>query len=423
MAALCVACSAQPSAPTGCKGTPNPYTPKASNATFIQSVPNGKLYIDYGVTPPMRIVHLWGSAYEMGFATGSLLAADLQVFIPQVMAYFEQTAGDSFPKDTPSWLLNIIEKYGVPLALDWTYEMTKPYTPKHYDDELAGLAAGARINLRELRRLNMIPELIKAACSMVGAWGPAIAESRVGSTLYQLRALDWETKGPFQDYPVVMVYHTEDQTTKQPTYDFATLGWTGFVGALTGYSSANVGICEKYWGGYNGTYIEAGYPFPYVLRDILQFDGDVQTAYERIQEARRTCAIFVGLGDSKTNQFRAVEYSHTYLDIFSDKDYPDYKNHPRMDGLVYIDKHFQPSHDPCLGAALAERYGQVDELGLIYAASMHQTGDTHAAVYDYARNFMYVSSASSASTPPIIPAYNRQFLKLDLTQLWAETKP
>lgn len=410
------------SAPVGCKGTPNPYAPKTLNATFIHAVPNGKLYIDYGVTPPMRIVHVWGTPYEMGFATGSLLASDLQTFLPKVMTYFEGQAGDSFPKDTPKWLLDLIEKHGVPLALDWTYEMTKAFTPKHYEEELAGLAAGSRVDLRELRRLNMIPELIKAACSMVGAWGPAITDARAGSTLFQLRALDWDIDGPFNDNPVVMVYHAAGETV-QPTYNFATLGWTGFVGALTGFSSANVGICEKYWGGYNGTYIAAGYPFPYVLRDILQFDGDIETAYNRIENAQRTCAIFVGLGDSKTSQFRAVEYSHTYLEKYNDQDYPLYKNHPRMNGLVYIDKHFQPSSDPCLGSALASRYGQVDELALIYAASMHQTGDNHAAVYDYARNFMYVASASSATTPPIIPAYNRQFLKLDLTQLWAESKP
>lgn len=409
-------------APAGCKGTPNPYTPKPLNATFIRSSTNGKLYMDYGVNPPIRIVHVWGTPYEMGFATGSLLSAELKSFLPKVMDYFETSAGDSFPKDTPTWLLNLIEKHGVPLALDFTYEMTKPYTPSHYEEELSGIAAGAGISLKEIRRLNMIPELIKASCSMVGAWGPAIKNARIGSTLYQLRALDWDTKGPFNDNPVVMVYHAQGQGEK-PSYDFATLGWTGFVGALTGYSSANVGICEKYWGGYNGTYIESGYPFPYVLRDILQFDGDIESAFKRIQDARRTCAIFVGLGDSKSHQFRAVEYSHSYLDIFNDKDYPDYKGHPRMDGLVYIDKHFQPSYDACLGNALAEKYGQVDESALIYAASMHQTGDNHAAVYDYSRNFMYVASASSATTPPVIPAYNRQFLKLDLDALWAEKKP
>ena len=400
-----------------CPGTPNKLTPSDSNATFVRSVQNGKLYIDYSVQPPMRIVHAWGSSLEMGVAIGSLLKNDLQVFLPKVLDYFETTAADSFPKDTPKWILDIIEKYGVPFALDMTYKMTKAFTPRHFEDEIAGIAAGAGVDINMLRRLNMIPELIKASCSMVGAWGPAIAQTENGSTLYQLRALDWDIHGPFNDYPAVMIYHPTDGVP------FATLGWTGFVGALTGYSSSNVGICEKYWGGYNGTYFDEGYPFHYLLRDILQFDPDTSAAMNRIIHADRTCAIFIGLGDSDTNQFRAVEYSHDIVNFFSDKSYPRYPGHPGAQGLVYIDKHFQPSRDPCLGSALLANYGQLDTDHLILAASLHQTGDNHAAVYDFARNLMYVSSASSAQTPPVIPAYNRRFLKLDLNKLWAESKP
>jgi hypothetical protein len=401
----------------GCPGTPNTMAPLTSNATFVRSVPNGKLYMDFSVQPPLRIVHAWGSASEMGFAIGGLLRQELQDFLPKVLAYFETTAADSFPKDTPKWILDIVEKYGVPFALDMTYQMTKAFTPTHFEEELAGIASGSGVSLKELRRLNMIPELIKASCSMVGAWGPAISQTAPGSTLYQLRALDWDTNGPFNDYPAVMVYHPTDGVP------FATLGWTGFVGALTGYSASNVGICEKYWGGYNGTYFDEGYPFHYLLRDILQFDPDISAAENRIMHADRTCAIFIGLGDNDSNQFRAVEYSHDTVNFYSDKSYPRYPGHPGASGLVYIDKHFQPSHDPCFGNALLANYGNLDANHLILAASLHRTGDNHAAVYDYARNLMYVSSASSAQTPPVIPAYNRRFVKFDLNKLWAEPMP
>jgi hypothetical protein len=401
----------------GCRGTPNPFTPLVSNATFVRSVANGKLYLDRSVNPPIRIVHAWGSAFEMGLATGQLLAEDLAVFLPRVMTYFEGQAGDAFPKDTPKWILDLVEQYGVPFALDMTYQMTKPFTPAHFEEELKSIAQGSGLPVSLFRRLNMIPELIKASCSMVGAWGPAIAQTEEGSTLFQLRALDWDTDGPFNDFPAVMVYHPSEGVP------FATLGWTGFVGGLTGYSSSNVGICEKYWGGYNGTYFDEGYPFHYLLRDILQFDTDTSAAMNRIIHAQRTCAIFVGLGDSDTHQFRAVEYSHDSVSMYSDKSFPRYPGHPGAMGLVYVDKHFQPSHDPCLGSVLLSNYGHLDTNHLILAASLHQTGDNHAAIYDFSKNFMYVASASSASTPPVIPAYNRPFLQLDLNKLWAETKP
>jgi hypothetical protein len=72
----------------------------------------------------------------------------------------------------------------------------------------------------------MIGELTKGACSLVGAWGDAVA----GGRLLQMRvricvcefaywrvcvfvwlrkeqALDWDTQGPYKNYAAVMIYH------------------------------------------------------------------------------------------------------------------------------------------------------------------------------------------------------------------------
>jgi hypothetical protein len=56
----------------------------------------------------------------------------------------------------------------------------------------------------------------------------------------------------------------------------------GFIGSITGYSSAPVGICEKVWIGYNGTDSRRGIPFHFLLRDILQFDADINAALTRM---------------------------------------------------------------------------------------------------------------------------------------------
>merc|ERR1711862_469457 len=147
----------------------------------------------------------------------------------------------------------------------------------------------------------MIPELIKAHCSMVGAWGNAITNTT--GSIYQLRALDWSTNGPFQKFPQVTVYHPTDDDG----HSFAVLTWTGFIGAITGYSSSSV-----------------------------------------------------GLGDNTINQFRAVEYSHDYVRVGDDKNFPEWNYHPSMSNVVYIDKHKQPSSDPCLGSLLEQHYANID---------------------------------------------------------------
>jgi len=70
---------------------------------------------------------------------------------------------------------------------------------------------------------------------------------------------------------------TLTHTNKQPNMTLA-----GFIGSLTGYSSAPVGICEKVWLGYNGTSSRRGIPWNFLLRDILQFDADINAAVSRM---------------------------------------------------------------------------------------------------------------------------------------------
>jgi len=293
--------------------------------------------------------------------------------------------------------------------------LTYDYTPDHWFEELRGFADGSGIDYSTIVQLHMIPELTQAACTLSGAWGPASS----GSTLYQLRALDWSTNGPFQTVPAVIVYHPN----KDDGHEFAILGWSGWMAALTGISSSPVGICEKVWYGYTGELSRSGYPWHYLLRDILQYDTNIDDAISRIATATRTCAIFVGLGDPD-NGFRAVEYAHDNVTVLDDRNFPSWPNHFKAPGVVYVDKHAQPSSNQCVGSILQQFYGKIDATTYInYVVPMHQTGDMHIGVYDYGNNLFYVSNASPWVNNTCIPAYQRPFIQLDLTTLFSHPPP
>jgi hypothetical protein len=66
------------------------------------------------------------------------------------------------------------------------------------------------------------------------------------------------------------------------------------LGSFTGISNKPIGICEKVWLHYNGSSTTFGQPWHFVLRDILLWDQSVAAAVARIQNASRTCSIFVG---------------------------------------------------------------------------------------------------------------------------------
>jgi hypothetical protein len=363
----------------------------------------------------------------MGVAQGQLLREQINFLIPSFYTYVEETLS-TLPilKDLPASILEKIATVGANLALDWELLETGPFIPRHFWEEMTGLAEGAGLPAQEIYRIHMFPELIKAHCSMFGAWGQATANGAGG--LVQLRSLDFGTDNPFRMVPVLAVYHPNNGQGSK----YAHLTFAGFLGAFTGYGE-NTAICEKLWDGenYNGTSKRAGLPWNFMLRDILQFDKTIEDARQRMENAHRTCPIFVGVGDHQSGTFNSFEYSYSVIRQFNDTtSFPGYApmspQHPLFNDLVYIDKHTQPSGDPCMASLLQENYGHIDPLNTIDLIGQFETGDLHAAVYDFAANEMYIGVATQTGTfPPanqsaVIPAYMRQFLKLNMTQLFSE---
>jgi isopenicillin-N N-acyltransferase-like protein len=85
-----------------------------------------------------------------------------------------------------------------------------------------------------------------------------------------------------------------------------------------------MGLSQKVWLAYNGTSSREGIPFYFLLRDILQFDANMDSAISRIANAHRTCSIFIGLGDN-TNRFKAIEYSYERIEVYDDENFPVYE--------------------------------------------------------------------------------------------------
>ena len=98
----------------------------------------------------------------MGFAHGTLLKDSILEVIPafynEVVTEYEQNL-NFLPKD----VADLIARLGVDGALDLTYLLTEPYTPKYFYDEMRGLADASGIDYILLRRVHMIPELIKVS--------------------------------------------------------------------------------------------------------------------------------------------------------------------------------------------------------------------------------------------------------------------
>lgn len=441
---------ALPPPPASCAGTINsrPLT-DGDAAPIVNTTSNGstKRVISANLTAPLLLLHVYGGVYEMNFAVGELLSEEIAAAVPAALAYLYAQVNASYnlswlPEPVRDWVV----EYGVETALDWTANATAPYTPSHWVDALRGLADGSGSSIVDLRRVAMIAEWTRAQCSMLGAWGAA---SFTGF-LTQLRALDWDTDGPFQQWPTLIVYHPDAASGGVPN---AVLGWAGMLGAITGVSSAGVGISEKVWDAYQGSWNAFGYSWNYLLADALMFDKDTDQVLSRIATANRTCAIWIGVGDAHGNggggSFKAVAYSSQLVSIFNDVNYPSYvrilprenlddprlrrhpsrtppppctpnqqPNHDLFKNLVFINKHVQPSSEPCMNDLLHSIYSSVTGLATLqYVTALEQTGDMHIMVIDFGADKVYVANASPDGTEL---AYDATFVEFTMSALWAE---
>ena len=135
-----------------------------------------------------------------------------------------------------------------------------------------------------VKRVNMLPELIRMACTAYGAWGNATPDGK----LTQIRALDFGS-GPFGNYTILAVYRSDPQAAEQERA-FATVMFPGMVGVITGVSDKGVGISEKVWMTYDDPSLQPGSydgePDVFVLRDLLQKAGTKEEAEAHMQEVK-----------------------------------------------------------------------------------------------------------------------------------------
>jgi len=399
---------------------------------FRRSVKNAMLFEAGPLNASFPVVHLWGNAYEVGFAQGTLLKQTIKDFVYKTWGYLlteltNEMDGDLIP---PAAKALIAEK-GMERALDWTAKVTAPFTTQDYYDEVKGIADATGISYDLLYRVNMFPELTKASCSFFGAWGSAV--KKLGHS-YQLRALDFDTDGPFKDFPQITVYHPS------AGHPYAQVSFPGNVGALTGMSSQQIAISEigvsyaddSFGQGTDNTPPEKvkGQPWMYILRDILQYDNTFEEAKTRVTNANRTCNLILGIGDGKsTGIVNGVEFSGYVSNFYNDVTLLPVNDtwHPQIENVVYNGMDWLcPSFTSKLGEQLTKYHGSLDEnvvVGNILPTV--QTGDLHAAVYDLTNNNMHVSFCRSANADPAEPhyAYERQFTRLHMNEIFAQAPP
>jgi len=292
---------------------------------------------------------------------------------------------------------------------------------------MRGMCDASGADFDKVRRIHMMGELTKGACSMFGAWGGALPG---GNGLITMRALDWDMEGPFKDFPELTVYHAAPNSTEN---SFVNVGWTGWLGSISGVNDQHMSIHEigvSYADDTFGEESDAGIPFTYVLRDILQFDKSQADGVARLQNAARTCKLILGVGGAGPNDptptFNSIQYSYSVCNVMNDTTMmPDADWHARIPNMVYYGMDWLcPNYDKVLRAQLLKYNGQLTpEAAIRDIMPIVQTGDLHVYVANLPSLDFYVAHARRSDGQGPVNAYDRPYIHLKLGDLFAVPPP
>ena len=337
---------------------------------------------------PVKLLYLHGSPYEIGYQHGQAAKDRIQKFVQN--------------------LHNVMQVMSIPQEfVDNAYTELEPFIPERYKEEMQGLAEGAGISIEDVHRLHAIPDLSEYHCTFFAAWGSATKDHQ----LLQIRALDYEMDAHFQEYPAILIIKPDEGVPH------AVIGWTGFIGAVSGMNAQGIAVSEigDNYGPEHETL--AGEPMPFLLRDVLWDAKSLDEAVNMIKNAHRTSSFLYCVGDAKIPDARAFKTAKDFCEVYTDASLPQ----KPLKNVVYFSMGVGHEYNQRVYQFLKQRLGQLD----VDAAKqlMHDvgTGNLHAVVYHPSTGDVWVANAGPAPNPE--PAYNREYVHVNLPEELAKIKP
>jgi len=163
-----------------------------------------------------------------------------------------------------------------------------------------------------------------------------------------------------------------------------------------------------------------------MLREVLQYDTTLDGAIQRMKNKHRTCDLILGVGDGKDQLFNSVEYSYSVCDIMDDTNMrPVASWHPTLKNVVYHGMDWLcPGYNQVLFNQLNKYHGTLTpELAIQNVMPIAQTGDLHVYVADLVNMKIWISVAATSTGQAPKMAYDRAYIKLDLTSIFTLAPP
>lgn len=168
------------------------------------------------------------------------------------------------------------------------------YVPEEYRRELAMMAQTSGVSQEELFAINVLPDIYRSmACSSLIVLPERSAS---GKTLFG-RNLDFFSPRQLYRYSILKIYDAEGKRHR-----FASIGFPGFVGCLTGMNDA--GLClavheVHFTNDGSPMYAPNAIPYAMTMRQIMENCSTVEEAIAHLKKTPRTTLLNIALCDRK----------------------------------------------------------------------------------------------------------------------------
>ena len=340
---------------------PSVQTSNGSGDTYMYS-PDGKGYLKTN-TDGKKLMHVEGSAYEMGYQHGYLLAEGVQymssteylcslmmdfaidmtvsgvkeMVLEPLIALFgwliDPEVLEAFVDDTSDFMLETGRKlFMMPII-----EHNLKYVPEEFIEEMQGVADGATdagypTDLENLLLLNMgmdaavgiiypflaivesipgIPLFIKRlfenfhACNGFVVYGDATTDGRV------IMGRDFQFSGYGFSETTLMIEQFPDEG-----YNFVTCSAPGFVGLGTGMNSRGIGMGAQMLTALDLS-LDYGMGLFFTIRNVIQYAGELSEAIDMVRNSKRGNPWIYSIGDGIGPEIGGVMLETTARNFFA----------------------------------------------------------------------------------------------------------
>ena len=330
-----------------------------------------------------RVLHLSGTAREIGYQHGRLLAPNIKRMGERILG----GVGLAYSLEKGQWFLREAEKL---------VERQRPYIAPEYFEEMQGIADGAGVPVAMVQAANIFPEFFH--CSGAALFGKATKDGG----LLHARVLDYMTEVGLQDDAVVMAI------ARTGARRIVNVSYAGFIGSVTGMNERQVAIGEMGGGGvgkWDGT------PMSFLVRGALENSDTLEQALDYMRSHKRTCEYFYVISDGKSRSACGVAATPEKLEIVgpgqADPRLPD----PVPDTVLLSsgDRYKE------LVKKVRENYGKIGpaELIEIIKRPVAMKSNLHDVIFEPQKLALWVANADRNG-----PACNQPYAAYDWKQLF-----